>query len=157
MRRKAERGQKNGAAERSVISELTRCCMWEFASVSEYVYYSLLLEAEYLELSEIFERAALGCIEHFRVLGGVILALGADPALNMQIRQSRERWGLRGESSVEHIEQMISSAAERERRSVAVLSRLSGHCGECETVRAVGCVISEKKELLAILERMLMS
>ncbi|MBQ7383966.1 MAG: hypothetical protein IJV72_04155 [Clostridia bacterium] len=154
MRKKAAQERKNGVSGRGVVSGLTRCYAWEFASVSEYIYYSLLLEREYPELSDMFERAALDCIERFRAIGGIILSLGYNPALNMQIRHSGERYEC---LSFENIDRILASSAERERSSIAALDGLVGICEDCDTVNRIGRIISEKSEFLTMLERMIRS
>lgn len=58
----------------------------ELSAISNYTYYSIAFERSMPELVELFDIIALTEMRHFRLLGELIDALGADPAINMHLR-----------------------------------------------------------------------
>lgn len=57
----------------------------ELSAISNYTYYSIVFESSMPELSELFDEIALTEMRHFRLLGELIDALGADPVVNMRL------------------------------------------------------------------------
>lgn len=53
--------------------------------ISDYIYYSLLLKSERPELSLLLDRIAGNELLHFRLLGELMLALGANPSVRGRI------------------------------------------------------------------------
>ena len=158
MREKSERSVARRTGGGAVLSEIKRCAMREFSSVSEYVYYSLILEAEHSALSKFFGGAALDAVERFRRLCGIIVSLGGDPAINMQIRQSRAALYCRDALTQERIVRILRSAEQSERRGIYALERVSKMMSECDEARqGTERIAREKNELAITLERFLNS
>ncbi len=157
MRENSARTQKRGSGSGAAVSELKRYAMREFASVSEYIYYSLIFEEEYPELSELFERAARSAVERFRRSCALIISLGGDPSLNMQIRQSREGILRREELNPARIERILRSARQAERLGISALERASALSESSELKKEAERLAQDKNELAVTLERLLNS
>lgn len=60
----------------------------ELSAISDYSYYSIVFENSMPALSELFENISMTEMIHFRLLGELIDALGADPAVNTRIHNT---------------------------------------------------------------------
>jgi len=151
MRRNLENGARRDKGRE--VTMLSARYLGEFLSISEYVYYSLLLEGDYPELSELFERAAQSALGRYRAVGAMLLRMGEYPSLSIQPRgrkmSSREMSG----TESREIDAMISDAIERERRGIAEYDRLIGYTQNSELLNSLPSVLSSKRDTLSMLER----
>ncbi len=60
----------------------------EIVDVSDYTYFSIMFEDFAPKFAELVEKLALDELEHYRILGQLILDLGANPALNIRLRNT---------------------------------------------------------------------
>ena len=61
----------------------------ELASLSDYLYIALRTETSHPELANIFDAVARTELQHFRLLGGLLRDLGANPAMHTRIDTAR--------------------------------------------------------------------
>ena len=74
------------AHDRRMSRALEDCYAAELHAVATYTYRSLLCEPADRTLSDLFNTLALEEIEHFRLLGELILALGGNPTLRTRVQ-----------------------------------------------------------------------
>ncbi len=60
----------------------------EIVDVSDYTYFSIMFEDSAPQFSELVEKIALDELEQYRILGRLILDLGANPAINIRLRNT---------------------------------------------------------------------
>ncbi len=60
----------------------------ELSTISDYTYYSIVFADSMPELSALFENISMTEMHHFRLLGELIDALGADPVINVRVHNS---------------------------------------------------------------------
>ena len=65
------------------IRSLTRCFYGEFTTLSDFIYYSIILEKDYHEISDFFDRSATTEIECLKDIGAAILYLGGEPRVKI--------------------------------------------------------------------------
>ena len=100
----------------------------KLASVAAYTYRSLMTEETDRLLSQTLDAFAIEEMEHFRLLGELIFALGGNPTVRTQVRISPIEW--RGEHCKEPervVMQMLEEAVRGEKRCVERLETLMGH------------------------------
>jgi len=71
---------------------VTECYYGKLSSLSAYTYASLMVEQKDRPLSDMLDAFAVEETEHFRLLGELILALGANPNVKTQVRVSSMEW-----------------------------------------------------------------
>ena len=135
------------------VAMLSARCLGEFLSISEYIYYSLLFESDYPELSELFERAAESALGRYRAVGALLLRMGEYPLLNVQPRGRQSSSRELSDINTKGIDAIISDAIERERRGISEYDRLIGYTQNSELLNALPSVISNKRNTLSSLER----
>lgn len=135
------------------VSMLTARYLGELFSISEYTYYSLLLERDYPELCELFECAARSALKRYRAVGAILFRLGEYPTLNIQPRGRRIDLPIFTETDSCAIDGIISDSIEREHRGIAEYDRLMGYTRNREIANALPSVISSKRDTLSSLER----
>lgn len=74
------------AHDRRMSRALEDCYAAELHAVAAYTYRSLLCEPADRTLSDLFNTLALEEIEHFRLLGELIIALGGNPTLRTRVQ-----------------------------------------------------------------------
>lgn len=74
------------AHDRRMSHALEDCYAAELHAVAAYTYRSLLCEPADRTLSDLFNTLALEEIEHFRLLGELIIALGGNPTLRTRVQ-----------------------------------------------------------------------
>lgn len=151
MRRNLENGARRDKGRE--VTMLSARYLGEFLSISEYIYYSLLLEGDYPELSELFECAAESALRRYRAVGAMLLRMGEYPSLGIQPRGRRLSPREMSDINCQGIDAIISDAIERERRGIAEYDRLIGYTQNSELVNAIPSVISSKRDTLSLLER----
>ena len=65
----------------SLIGPISAARSGELGDISDYIYYSLMLEEGYPSLSALFEKLAMTEMRHFTLLGKALIRLGGDPAV----------------------------------------------------------------------------
>jgi rubrerythrin len=73
--------------ELQLTTLLIDCFHAELGAIAAYTYRSLITEGISRELSDTFDRIATHETEHFRLVGSLILSLGADPEIGTRIRK----------------------------------------------------------------------
>lgn len=141
----------------SEIVGLTRCFYRELATISDFIYYSIILEREYPDLSDFFERSAISESECLKDIGASILYLGGDPRIDVANTSTAIR--LRDPSDIEkfEIERILCASAENIKKSLSEYDKLMGTICEANTVSVLTRVSLKKRDLLYILEQMIKS
>ena len=70
----------------SFASSLNASRLGELQTISEYIYQSILLEAQYPEVAKALEGIAMVEMRHYKILSELMHKLGVDPYLNNRIR-----------------------------------------------------------------------
>lgn len=128
----------------------------ELSAISNYTYYSIVFDGSMPELSALFEQISLTEMQHFRLLGELIDALGADPVVNMRLRtaalgltedeDSRAPVAavrvveslLRDEEAAAHEYARLATVLEAEPAAAAILTRLAAdEAGHARALRRV--------------------
>ena len=120
------------------INDVARARLSELSDVSDYVYYSLMLEGCYPELSQLFDKMAMTEMRHYLLLGRMIIRLGGDPAVRM--RQSNPFYGKPERLDVSSVQKILSKALDGEQMAVSGYKKLA-------------CLMSCDPAAVAILER----
>lgn len=100
----------------SFINDVASARISELGDVSDYIYFSLLLENKHSTLSGLFEKMAMTEMRHFGILGKMIICLGGDPAV--RIRHSNPFYGKPDRVDEQIIKRIVSSALEGEQSSM---------------------------------------
>ena len=98
------------------IGDVSSARMAELGDISDYVYYSLMLEECFPVLSELFEKIATTEMRHFLLLGKMTIRLGGDPAL--RTRHTTPFYGRPERIDGKMAEKMITSAIDGEQAAV---------------------------------------
>ena len=151
MRRKFENGARKDKGRE--VTMLSARYLGEFLSISDYIYYSLLLERDYPELSELFGCAAEAALGRYRTVGRMLLRMGEHPSFDIQHGGGRMSSRVRSDINQVGIDAIISNSIERERRSIAEYDRIIGYTQSSELVNSLTSVISSKRDTLSLLER----
>lgn len=123
------------------VRELEGLYAREVSEVSELLYYSLLFEGEYSQLSALFERCAREALGRARRIGKELVVFGG------------ERDNI-GEEEIVHI---LSALEKREREGAQECERISSHISRGD-IKELLCELSiEKREIAENLRRMLES
>ena len=88
----------------------------ELGDVSDYVYFSLMLDGDYPTLSELFEKMAITEMRHFGLLGKAVIAMGGDPAV--RVRHTNPFYGRPDRLDRQMLERMLSGTLEKEQASM---------------------------------------
>lgn len=152
MRKNFQKNKSGGE-----IVGLTRCFYRELATISDFIYYSIILEKEYPELSDFFDRAAISEIECLKDIGTSILYLGSDPRID--VANTGTAIKLRDPSHITsfEIERLLCASAENIKRSLSEYDRLLDTLCEGNTVSVLTRISLKKRDLLYILEQMIKS
>ena len=129
------------------------CYAGALASVAAYTYRSLMTEHSDPGFSRVMEELREEKGEHFRLLGGLILALGAEPAVRAQIRVGGERRCREGGSREERT-QMLQDAMREERSAVDRMQTLMGRTEDRVVRSLLSYLISDGERWLCTLEEM---
>ena len=98
----------------------------EFETISNYVYYSLILADEYPMLSELFEKMSMTEMRHFQLLGRMMIKLGGDPSV--RIRHSTASCGCVSHESPHQVKRILSDALEHEQAAHRNYTRICEAC-----------------------------
>ena len=120
------------------INDVARARLSELADVSDYVYYSLMLEEGYPELSALFDKLAMTEMRHYLLLGRVIIRLGGDPAV--RVRQTNPFYGKPERLDVCSVRRMVATALDREQSAM-------------NTYKKIACTMSCDSAAASLLER----
>ena len=115
------------------INDVSRARLGELSDISDYVYYSLMLEEGYPELSSLFDKMAMTEMKHFLILGRMLIRLGGDPAV--RVRQTTPFYGKPERLDACSVNKMLSKALEGERMGAAGYKKLA-RAMECDPVAA---------------------
>lgn len=100
----------------------------ELASVSAYVYRSIVSDCDFPALSSLFEELAVDEAEHFRSLGRLIRLLGSDPIIRTELSVPsaflREKKQL---SKEEFIRRLLAESIREEDAALTGYKRLAQH------------------------------
>lgn len=127
------------------------CYAGALASVAAYTYRSLMTEQSDPVLSRVMDEIRGEKVEHFRLLGGLILALGAEPAVRAQIRVGGERRCREG-GSREEIGQILRDAVREERCAVDRMQNLMGRTEDRVVRSLLSYLISDGERWICSLE-----
>lgn len=110
------------------------CYQCELYAIAAYLWRSLVCERKNNALSACFEQYAREEIEHFRLLGELIVSLGARPALYTQVKIDPMRYSQ--EDAVACMRQLVREAIADERQMVDRYQTLMGKSGD-RVVRSI--------------------
>ena len=115
------------------INDVARARLGELSDISDYVYYSLMLEEGYPELSMLFDKLSMTEMRHFLLLGRMLIRLGGDPAV--RVRQSNPFYGKPERLDSASVHKILSKTLEGEQMS-AVGYRKLARAMECDPAAA---------------------
>lgn len=98
------------------ISDVTSMRIAELSDVSDYIYYSLMLESDHPTLSALFEKMAMTEMRHFGLLGKAVIALGGDPAV--RIRHSNPFYGRPDRLDSQTVKRILTASLEKEQAAM---------------------------------------
>ena len=105
------------------VNDVAKIRLSELSDVSDYVYYSLMLEEGYPELSSLFDKMAMTEMRHFLILGRMLIRLGGDPAV--RVRQSNPFYGKPERLDANAVHRMLSVSLEREQNAMSIYKRMA--------------------------------
>ena len=115
------------------INDVAKVRLSELSDVSDYVYYSLMLEECYPELSALFDKMAMTEMRHFLLLGRMLIRLGGDPAV--RVRQTNPFYGKPERLDAHAVHRMLAVSLEREQGAMNIYKRMA--CAmSCDTAAA---------------------
>ncbi|MBQ9759850.1 MAG: ferritin-like domain-containing protein [Clostridia bacterium] len=138
--------RRGSARDPRLARLLGECYRAELCSVAAYTYRAAVTEPHSKELSDAFDRIATDEMEHFRLLGALIVSLGGEPMLRMRW-QSGEGVPSSGDTRERAIAEgrMLSEAIEEERCEIDRYQTLMGQT-EDRIVRSFLCQILSDEE-----------
>ena len=99
----------------------------EINTISDYVYYGIILAECYPALSELFERLAMTEMLHFKLLGQMILALGGNPCIRARVGGA----SVCTPPTACDVKRLLESAIASEKKACAEYNRLAAEaCGD---------------------------
>jgi hypothetical protein len=119
--------------------------------MAAYTYRSLMTEQCDPELSRRMDEMSVEKGEHFRLLGELILALGAEPGLRVQVRIGGDRRCRETGSPGERI-QLLREAIREERCAVDRMQTLMGRTEDRVVRSLLSYLISDGERCLSVLE-----
>lgn len=136
---------------------LNRCFYREFCTVSDCIYYSIILENDYTELSDFFERAAVTETECVKDIGRAIIYLGGNPKIQHSAwDRSIDPRNFFNSGKLD-IKCIIQDIAECIRKNLSEYDRLLEIVCDGNVISLITRVSLKKRELLYILEQMIRS
>lgn len=139
------------------IGALTRCFYREFSTLSDFLYYSIILEKGYPEFSEIFDSAAISETECVKDIGASILYLGGDPRIEVAHKPIAIKPRDPCEIKASEIKRLLSASAENIKRTLSEYERLLNTVCDANTVAILTRVSLKKRDLLYVFEQMICS
>ncbi len=100
----------------SLINPISAARLSELGDISDYIYFSLMLEEINPTLSELFDKMAMTEMRHFWLLGKMMIKLGGDPAV--RTRHSNPFYGKPERIDGQTVKRIISSALEGEQSAI---------------------------------------
>ena len=105
------------------INDVANMRISELGDVSDYIYFSLMLECDHPNLSGLFEKMAMTEMRHFGLLGKAIIAMGGDPAV--RVRHTNPFYGRPDKLDGHTIKRILSGTLEREQIAMNSYLRLA--------------------------------
>ena len=96
----------------SLINPISMARVGELGDISDYIYFSLMLEEISPSLSELFDKMAMTEMRHFWILGKMLIRLGGDPAV--RTRHSNPFYGKPERIDIQTVKRIVSGALEGE-------------------------------------------
>ena len=96
----------------SLIGPISVARVGELGDISDYVYFSLMLEDISPSMSELFDKMAMTEMRHFWLLGKMLIRLGGDPAV--RTRHSNPFYGKPERIDTQTVKRIVSGALEGE-------------------------------------------
>ena len=96
----------------SLINPISMARVGELGDISDYIYFSLMLEEISPSLSELFDKMAMTEMRHFWLLGKMLIRLGGDPAV--RTRHSNPFYGKPERIDTQTVKRIVSGALEGE-------------------------------------------
>ena len=100
----------------ALINPISAARVAELGDISDYIYFSLMLEETHPMLSELFDKMAMTEMRHFWLLGKMIIRLGGDPAV--RTRHSNPFYGKPERIDCQTVRRIVSSALEGEQSAM---------------------------------------
>ena len=100
----------------SLINPISAARISELGDISDYIYFSLMLEGINPTLSELFDKMAMTEMRHFWLLGKMMIKLGGDPAV--RTRHSNPFYGKPERIDGQTVKRIVSGALEEEQASM---------------------------------------
>ncbi len=100
----------------SLINSIASARMSELGDISDYIYFSLMLDGISPGLSELFEKMAMTEMRHFGILGKMIIRLGGDPAV--RTRHSNPFYGKPERIDGHTVNRIVSGVLEGEQEAL---------------------------------------
>ena len=118
--------------------------------VAAMTYRSLIAETTDHGAARLFDEIAIDAAEHFRLLGDLILALGADPCI--QVNLCVEHAPRQKSAFSNFVIQMISDAKQEKKRSIDRLQTIMGKSADRVVRSVLSHLLDDESRHLAALE-----
>ncbi|MBO7250312.1 MAG: hypothetical protein J6V42_03460 [Clostridia bacterium] len=122
----------------------------EFVTVSEYIYYSLILREEYPYIADLFDLLAISEIDLLAAIGDIMQSEGWDTSIDIRVRR-----GQRGES--ERLENIIKFEIKEIKESIRSCERLLSSASNTRHRAGISKALEIKAEALEHLDRVMRS
>ena len=126
------------------VKAVERLCREELEQIATYLYREVLLEGDDSALGEVFEAQAREAAYHFRFLGRLLLALGGDFSLRMQLRMQRNSQKTDERRSVQDL--LYVSLCEK-RQLCAMYRSVIEDCSDGVVRSALTCILENEERL----------
>lgn len=114
----------------------------ELNTISDYVYYGIILAECHPALSELFEKLAMTEMLHFRLLGQMILALGGNPCVRTRVNSA----SVCVPPTTCDVKRLLESAISGERKACVEYKRLAAEaCGD-KVAEEIFCRLASDEE-----------
>lgn len=132
--------------DRRPLRLLEECYRAELGAVAAYTYRSLMTEQISAELSAALDRMAIDEMEHFRLMGTLIVSLGGNPSLRVHVQNEPYSFeGLPTQKAEATLTRMLTEALREEQKEIDRYQTVMAHT-EDRILRSFLCQVISDEE-----------
>ena len=137
----------------SLIGPISAARAGELGDISDYIYYSLMLDGISPALSDLFEKMAMTEMRHFAILGKALIALGGDPAV--RTRHSNPFYGKPERLDSQTIKRIVTGALEGEMAGTKSYQKLASSTADKTMAALLERIAADEEHHARMLSRAL--